>query len=240
MATEPGESPKPEPDPPRHPHPTTPKEAGPDRASLQADNELLGRLARAGFAGKEWDTFTAVLFDYGYQVVRAWICSGRMFTRCRCRLPRHGPISIDVADELAMDTLAEAIPGFRDEVLIPGKWDPEGGAALTTFFIGFCTLRFPNVYRQRYRSDERWTKAIAGADQQSRSDDRGRFADPANQVDLTARLLEAMSRLPTKTQEILILREIGYDNTEIAELTGLTVGAVESRVDRLSRRRRQK
>jgi len=209
---------------------------GEDR--LRADHELYCHLLRGGFAGKDWDVFAAALFNYGYQVLRAWIHSGQMFTKARCS--RMGPsIPLDVAEELAIETLGEALGGFRDDVLIPGRWDPTLGASLTTYFTGCCILRFPNVYRRHLRSDERWSKALAGADQACSTDDRGNLADPAAQVDLTASVLEELRQLPTKTGEIVVLRDMGYTHSEIAEITGLTIGAIEARMYRLGHRPRK-
>lgn len=216
-----------------------PLRTDPDQAYVQRDHDLYQMLARSGFAGKDWDAFATVLYTLGFQALRASIYSGRMFTQCGWRLPRAVLLSVDVAEELATDTLAEAIPGFRNQVLVAGRWSPDGGATLKTFFLGYCALQFPNVYRRRLRSDERWAKAVAGADLEYRRDDRGRFADPATQVDLAASLLDAMSKLPVKTREILVLKEMGYGHAEIAELTGLTIKAIESRLDRLPRGRKR-
>ncbi len=48
---------------------------------------------------------------------------------------------------MAGEVVTVALAPFRDEVLLPGLWDPAKGASLTTYFVGQCILRFPNVYR---------------------------------------------------------------------------------------------
>ena len=49
---------------------------------------------------------------------------------------------------MAGEVVTVALAHFRDDVLVPGKWDPARGAPLTTFFVGQCLLRFPNIYRK--------------------------------------------------------------------------------------------
>jgi hypothetical protein len=123
---------------------------------LAADRELVARLARQGFRGPEWDRFADVLARYGYQVIRVWILTMKVFPQLRARGLAGGLHPPDdgrrwgseEADELALETVATAIVKFRQNVLLPGRWTPERGASLKTFFVGQCLIRFANVYRR--------------------------------------------------------------------------------------------
>lgn len=52
-----------------------------DLARLEGDRDLLLRLQLAGFAGEEWAFVEEALARYGFQVMRAWVVSGDVFTR---------------------------------------------------------------------------------------------------------------------------------------------------------------
>ena len=71
---------------------------------LEADRDLYLRLALLSFEGPEWDDFAYVLAEYGYQVVRAWIRSEKIFDECASRglgLPRGFVLDEDAEEELA-------------------------------------------------------------------------------------------------------------------------------------------
>src|ERR1043165_3920855 len=58
-------------------------------ARLEADKELVLRLGLTGFTGREWDAFVTVLAEYGLQVFRSWIRTGKVFMECRDSGPRR-------------------------------------------------------------------------------------------------------------------------------------------------------
>jgi hypothetical protein len=120
---------------------------------LEKDAELVTTLMLRGYDGPEWREVAAVLAGYGVQVIRSWVYSGQIFVQCsrkgiRLQAPGEpGLISRDDSGELANETVAEAIVGFKEKVLKLGKWRPDKGASLRTFFVGQCIFQFPNVYR---------------------------------------------------------------------------------------------
>lgn len=134
-------------------------------AQLEADVDLVTRLMFGGFTGQDWDRCAERLVGYGLMVITAWVITGRIIDRCHHK--GYGPLersssirNQDAADELAGETVALALVKFRDTVLARGKWDPNRGASLRTFFIGQCLIRFPNIYRrwlteQRARTKDR-------------------------------------------------------------------------------------
>ncbi|HEY0987803.1 MAG TPA: sigma factor-like helix-turn-helix DNA-binding protein [Kofleriaceae bacterium] len=197
-------------------------------ARLEADKELALRLGLLGYAGPEWDAFVRVLVEYGIQVFRAWLRTGKVFTECRHTGPRRRLRDGDEIDEITGEIVAEAIAAFRKDVLIPGTWDPSKGASLRTYFIGNCKLRFANVYR-------RWVSETSGIP----VDDGTIRAELEHQravrvpVEVTAELRRLAPRLRDDTIErINALGAVGYTNAEIAEIDGTTEGAINARLHR--------
>jgi RNA polymerase sigma factor (sigma-70 family) len=123
---------------------------------LEGDKNLVVALRERNFDGAHYVYFTTVLAQYGVAVLRAWIRDGKIHQKVRDKgfgslppEPWFGALRDDpeTAMELALETVAQALNVFRDKVLVPGRWNPEGGASLKTFFVGQCCMQFGNVYR---------------------------------------------------------------------------------------------
>lgn len=196
---------------------------------LAADNRLYRTLAAAGFRGPGWDRFSDALARYGLQVLRAWIGTGAIFVRCRqrgYRTERRIQLQEDEVIELASMTVAQAIATFRHSVLPKGRWDPEKGASLRTFFIGQCLMKFPRVYATWIRDNPRFELVPEFVDQ-SVADPS---SDPAHLVEIRSLLADAIG---SNSQErtlvkVLALLTTGHTQYEIAAQLDMTVGAVES------------
>jgi DNA-directed RNA polymerase specialized sigma24 family protein len=199
-------------------------------ARLEADKELVLRLALLGFAGREWDAFVRVLAEYGIQVFRSWLRSGKVFTECRHSGPRRRFRHDDEIDEIIGEVVAEAIVAFRKDVLIRGAWDPSKGASLRTFFIGNCKLRFANVYR-------RW---VSETDVAPSDVDDGKIRAelehqraPRVPIEVSAELYRQAPLLRSNTiARINALGAVGYTNAEIAKIDGTSEGAINARLHR--------
>lgn len=104
--------------------------------------------------GAQWDDFVAMLVDYGYGVFATWIQTGLIYQRCRAQglrgLPDAPPAVIAQQDveELATDTVTDAVVSFRDKVLKPHLWSPSRGASLKTFFVGRGLIEFVGIFRK--------------------------------------------------------------------------------------------
>lgn len=195
-------------------------------ARLEADKELVLRLALHGYLGREWDTFATVLAQYGVQVLRAWLRTGKIFSLCRHKLPSTRFKDDDDINEVAYDTVAAAIKAFRDDVLIPMKWDPTKGASLKTYFIGMCRFQFPNAYR-------RWL-----AETQSEGLDAAEMRlehqlSPWPSAEIVVDFGRLLPKLKADTIErIQGLSAMGFTWAEIAEINDTTEGAVGQRIYR--------
>ncbi|MFN6122010.1 MAG: RNA polymerase sigma factor [Actinomycetes bacterium] len=209
--------------------------------TLEADTALMLELSVQGYHGHAWATVADALVAYAWAVIGAWVNTGIIHARCRSKgIHVSDPAAArrlhpHEAEELVSDTVSHALIHFRDHVLANGRWDPAKGASLSTFFIGNCLLQYPNVYR-------RWRRT-----QTARPGPLPDGHDPPTSRSLPERTLaeaEGTRELldlvrSDAAREILQLQIDGYSEDEIAEITGLTVGAIESLVYRERKRIRQ-
>jgi hypothetical protein len=208
---------------------------GPDLKVV--DEALLEALRREDFQGLSWVSFAEKLAGYAHPIIKSWIASQQIFSKCskkgiKCTGPPPGNriLSNDDADEMANEAVARAINQFRDKVLRPGRWSPQGGASLTTMFVTQCLFQFPNVYR-------RWLLEIERLP-----------VDSLEKLELDIRLAGAQDGLVEIRDEIahalkhyvkdkrvrdgLILRAMGYTMVECAEMLDTTAKALDSAIRR--------
>lgn len=226
-----------------------------------ADAVYYQHVVDAGFTGRYWELLIAVLVPYALPVLKSWMRRGTIFTRCAERgRPLHPSdthrerlrTSLDDRDELAGETIAEALILFARLGSAGKGWTLAGGAALTTFFIGTCVACFPTVWRRwvTEQHDEHLSEHLgdhlelaalfdhaARRVLDPRVDDDP--ADTAAGRDLVRTTLAAMDPPMRDVAEQLVLH--GSTFVEIAAQTGTTAPAVEQRVRRyrkeLTRRR---
>ncbi len=126
----------------------------------------------------------------------------------------------DARDELADSTVAVALAHFHQRSMIEGGWRPAGGRSLTIYFIGACLLEFPNEMK-RFRRSRRTRVTEFPATEVIENLPAGRPG-----LD-TSPLRDLLDGLDERTRRVLELKLDGYRHTEIAELTGMKVRAVE-------------
>jgi hypothetical protein len=204
---------------------------------LAGDAELVRHLKRQEFQGEDWEFFVNELARYGLAVVSGWMRSGLMAAKCAEKkiavpaLPDVVRDDSDAIDEIATETVAEAIIHFRDDVLVPGIWDPAKGAALKTFFIGQCMKRYANVARRWLNHDLRPSHEVMT--DEGAVLDTGRVVGVEDDVlqSLTAqRILEGV-RSP-RAARALVMDALGYSNAEIARDLGTTLDGASSLIRR--------
>jgi hypothetical protein len=185
---------------------------------LLADRALVDRLMWERYDGPTWDAFRRALAEYGLAVLYAWIRSGRIFLECSRKgfggiQRRKRRCDDDDALGLAGETVTVSLVFFRDEVLIPGRWDATKGATLRTFFIGACVRHFPNVYTRSdgeeviraLLQDETTLETITDLSQFSRPDRRVELVNGISAVkDPTIRevLLDEAQGYPIRTSHL--------------------------------------
>jgi DNA-directed RNA polymerase specialized sigma24 family protein len=208
---------------------------------LLADAKLISHLQWSGFQGADYERFAEELARYGLAVLRSWMFTGVIFERLKEK--GYGPLpplpdsgwDADDRDGLVHLTIALALRKFREQVLIPRRWDHTKGATLKTFFIGQCLMRFPNFYRS-------WHLEVTDRTQHRDLDE----IDPDEMIDRmdvehravqNDELARGLHQLPDhRTRQVLVLLAQGHQQNEIAERLGTTRKAVEGILSRHRKR----
>lgn len=199
---------------------------------LLADAELVTTLQLHRFDGPKWERFATELARYGIAVLRSWMRSGLIFTRLKTRgvgvpaLPPSNWTNEEI-DDIANLTVAVALGKFRETVLIPGRWDPNRGASLRTFFVGQCLIRWPNVYREWRTEATNWASQHGPAQEEEWEHTAGHH-HVEREVVATDAARRILDRMPDdRTRRAVVLRSEGATHQDIAEDLGCTVKAVE-------------
>ncbi len=191
------------------------------------DLQLRDALAAQDFAGPAWEAFAQELARYGHAVILGWLHTGLIFSLSRTRRRPVGsaPTSWTEDDrvDLATDTVVKGIALFHERALVRGEWSVEGGASLSTYFIGSCILVFPGIYRA-WRSEHEQKLRIRSAGHAADLDGAGKPLGPAadDPAEVAARwteIAEGLDALPDeRTRVIVAASAFGYSHGEIAEL----------------------
>ncbi|MFF0205784.1 sigma-70 family RNA polymerase sigma factor [Streptomyces sp. NPDC005017] len=227
-------------------------EAG-EEASMSAelagrDAALVAFLRRSNFEGPHYQQFIAELMSYGWRTLSTWSASGHIFERS-ARMGR--PVSpammpseawtYEDRTQVVTDTVLKGRTLFHEHGLVRGKWSPDGGASLTTYFVGAAVLAFRPVYIRWYKAHH-----LGQAELQHRTADTDdvldaqqdipdqRATDPAH----TAATRDHVSRLrpllpDEQVREALGWVTLGYTHAEAAAKVGLTPKALERRLARV-------
>ncbi|MEU4421076.1 hypothetical protein AB0F81_10640 [Actinoplanes sp. NPDC024001] len=206
------------------------------RLRREADRLLLAELAKVNFTGRLYQRFEEEIAGYGLSVLRGWLHSGFIFKLTAARGFPLNPSAAELEelhrdpgarDELAVMTVALALPRFREDALVGGGWRVEQGASLATYFMGTCVSVFPNEMRKRRAQARRWRLQDDGDPQITAPvDDRG--DDPCLITVGNQQVREDLRRVDARTRAIVALLIDGYSHEEIVELLGETsVRAVE-------------
>lgn len=209
-------------------------------ARLLGDERLLADLVAVGFAGPEWDFVEEQLLRYGLAVISSWIRSGLIVAKCaekgvRARPPKPAARERDSADEIALEVIGIGIVKFRDDVLLPGKYDPKKGASLSTFFIGQCLFQYDNVMA-KWETHELPIPRIADSDVEAKVLEMGCVVGAEDDVIRTemARMILAGASTDVAAR-VLAMSALRYSVEEIAADVGKSVDAVRGLLKREKR-----
>jgi hypothetical protein len=193
------------------------------------DLALYYELAAAGFQGRAWQRFAEELARYGWAVIHAWLSSGEIFAQCSRRQRAVGTMPLYWTDDdrfsLAQDTVVAGLRLFRAHGMVRHKWIADGGASLTTYFIGACVLAFPNVYRA-WRKEYHDERAVGRTEliddfHQVPAGDPGPATIAVNRSVLDSALAPPVA----PGRRAVVLQELGCTRVEIGELLALADGA---------------
>ena len=218
-------------------------------ARRMQDQEHVNDLAVAGFAGPPYEIFAGELAAYGYPVILAWLRRGTIWKHCADRgrvlypTDREREILEGQFEErldLALETVAEGLKFFRERVLCAGRWSFDGGATLTTYFIGACLLAFPNVFRRWRTAERKWNLALAvgmlaSPEGRTLSDLPG--SDPADVAAGRGAVISELRSMPDGVMGAAALVVDGMSFADAADRLGTTERAIEGRLYRYRQRR---
>lgn len=219
-----------------------------DPGGGEIDAELYDRLATQNFSGGEQELFEARLAIYALPVIAGWIGSGEIYARCAqlnrpvwARDAERAELDRDPQERagLANSTVAYALRLFRKHALHGGRWRPDGGRCLASYFIGTCLLRFPSEFRRWSRERRRQppttsygVDAAAGLDgaRTDRPSD-----DPAEVVVAEITSTREMDTMPPRIRAIVQGVLAGWTHAQIGEGLGISARAVEAALYRYRR-----
>jgi DNA-directed RNA polymerase specialized sigma24 family protein len=202
-----------------------------------ADVELRDRLQATGCTGPAWDYVASELAHYGWSVMSAWLRTGMIAQKClqkgrRVELPADW--TVDDREDLVATAVANGMEIFR-QALIDDRWKPERGASLKTYFLGGCILAFPNALRQWRNDRQRYNRAAVTYALHEVTVSRS-MVEPFDVVDAIDALRALTRDENERTQAIRRLRFDNYTPAEIAEILGMTTGAVKAALIRMRHR----
>lgn len=224
------------------PHTEVESAAG-QRKQLASDAGLVALLREDGFQGALYDDCIRYLVEYGWPVLITWSVTGEIFRRAQ-HFGRPVPEELigawdrDGRYEVMADTVLAGIKTFREQGLVKGKWKPEGGATLKTYYVNACVLSFQAVYI-RWAQERRSSLPViaAGTAEATRSlgrnqdDPHGR--DPFHLAAVREEVRKLLPRIKDPGLRTGVgLLALGYTQKEAAELIGLTAKALEGRLAR--------
>lgn len=222
------------------------REAAAARAERLAGDARVVEVLRAdGFTGPRYRKFAGQLMEYGWPIMIGWNSTGEIFRQTGLI---HRPVpdgaiihdwDRDDRSEVATDTVLAGLELFRTHALENGRWTPDGGARLTTYYVGACVRAFRPVYVRwsRERMTRRAMRVAAlgpeDADPLVGIPDQ-RAADPCHAAAVHDEIDRILPLLTDSQVRIGIgWRAVGCSQSEAAALAGLTEKALERRLSRV-------
>ncbi len=209
----------------------------------RADGELVAELARRQFQGDLWDEFAVELVRYARSVLMSWQRTGYVATLLRQKNLGGGPSEAELEafrqepqlfNDLTDMTIARALSKFQDQALRQGGWRTDGGATLTTYFMGACLIAYTSEL-DRYRTEY---KHRCGDDL-----DDGTFLESIASTERPEQIVASrdhyegiLDGLKRNERIIIVMTAEGYEQDEIAEVLGTSTRSVEGTLYRLRKR----
>lgn len=197
---------------------------------LTGDTELLEDLAIDGFTGPRWDVAAYDLSRYAMSVTSGWLATGHIFKLTADRGFQMHPspdllhalaTDKDLRQDLAVMTVAKALPRFRQKAFIERGWDPAKGAGINTYFMGACVFEFPNELRRHTALNWRWQRQDLAEGRTLPmvvDPSRGPITDPATIATGNVNTIQTLQRASTRERRILAAKIEGYTYEEMTEM----------------------
>ncbi|MEV2235342.1 hypothetical protein AB0H69_43240 [Streptomyces phaeochromogenes] len=218
-------------------------------AGRAADARLVDILRADNFQGPHYEKVITRLMEYGWLTINKWTGTGEIFGHAH-RAGRPVPTHMtppnwdgDARFEVVTETVIAGLDVFLEHGLIRGKWSPDGGASLATYFVGASVRSFRTVYTRWFR-DAQVAQAelglpsidLDGAPSAREMPDL-RATDPCNAAATHDEIQRVLPHITgTQVRRGLALRALGYTQQQAAAEVGLTEKALEGRIGRIRAR----
>lgn len=213
------------------------------KGSAAAD--LLAELEAEHYEGPVTRTVTDQLWLYGWATLHARLNDGgiaRLGARPGAREVTERDLDRlaiqSTRDDLVIDTLVRAVPNFVT-VLKEGRYNPEAGTTIATFFAGFAFGGFRVTVHPTWANETIRREYELG--QLLTSDEWYSTADPVFPDDPSAAVHQAVvyviKKIATMAERPVVLGLLrGQTHREIAAALGITPKAVEHRLASVRKR----
>lgn len=204
-----------------------------DARRHSSDRAAYEMLRDSGFNPAYWDLLAERLVSYGFRVLLGWLTTGKIIQKCLTQ--GHGSPYVptwlmsddlearEIRQELVWETLANGLVIFRSN-LEAGRWDPNAGRSLATYFVAGCVYAFPNVLRQWRNSEVRWEQATKAMLQDGTLPVEPHVY-PFDIIDTLATLESLVSDESKRNANVIRLYFHGCKITEIGRILGLSESA---------------
>ncbi|MEU7584403.1 SsgA family sporulation/cell division regulator [Streptomyces sp. NPDC041068] len=141
--------------------------------------------------------------------------------------------------QIATDSMIGGLALFHKYGLVQGKWSPDGGASLSTYFVGATLRAFRPAYMSWFRSRQAGQAELAHPGQGESGEPHReipdqRAGDPCYLASMNDEIKTILPYITDpQVREGLGWRAMGYTQAEAAERVGLTAKALERRISRI-------
>lgn len=214
---------------------------GPAKAPTRLSTpRLIDRAMQDQWAGAAWHELSNRVARAVIPVVTRAAANGTLVARCRAfgyglrsdpRIQQH-----PAPDEIGIETAAAFVARLREDILLPGAWDPSEGVPFEVFCAAAAFRDAANVYR-------RWSRYLARVEAPSgqlKDEVTVLFSvptqDPADACCQRESIREAVASLPLGARHEVLLDALGFGRAELARMTGISRSTLNARLARARRR----
>jgi DNA-directed RNA polymerase specialized sigma24 family protein len=170
-----------------------------------------------------------------------------VFARCAAlgfRLRREPTLQRDpIPNEVASEAVFGGLDRLKDDILVPGAWDPGRGTTFEGFFTICCLGGVANAYRKqlrRLRHETSLERLLEDGDARVISITTDIDADPAAVLSVRDLIDEALGSLNDDDRYAIALEARGWTRPEIAPALHIERNTLDVRMSRARKKLRDR